>query len=625
MNTILIYPIVIPFIAGLITLIVPRLKRVKQLLVIGVTGYMLWLGFNLFMNPGLMSSFFTVELFGFRADFLLKANHMSTFFLLFTYLFGFLISIYLLRDRDDIESGDNQFQTYYLWTLAGVSGVFLSQNLFFVFIFWEMLTAILFLFINLGKGKNTAESARKSYVILGLTDAAFLFGMAAIWTGYGTLNMNLLYINTATGIFQKVIFFTFVAAALAKAGAIPLHTWIPSISENVPASLMAFIPASLDKLLGIYLLAITMMKIFDVIPAFHLVVMIIGGMTIIIAVLMALIQHNLKKLLSYHAVSQVGYMVLGIGTGNPIGIIGGLFHMLNHALYKSGLFLCSGVVEKEAGTTELSELGGLYRKMPIVMVANILLAFAISGVPPLNGFTSKWMVYQGTINASTPYTGVNTALLVLAIFGSALTLASFLKVLYSVYFGGESPVYSRVNKPSFRMSIPVLILGLICLGFGIIPQFPIGNFLLPLEFNILQGVAPVNILGGLNFINTLWNPSAATMLIIAGLILGVVIYLVGKAFKYSSQPIYTGGERFEKEERRVPGTDLYLTILEIPLIGTYLKDRDKGAYDGYNIVKLLGWEAIVKKLKNMHTGILSTYLSWCIIGLMIIIFILMAV
>ena len=99
---------------------------------------------------------------------------------------------------------------------------------------------------------------------------------------------------------------------------------------------------------------------------------------------------------------------------------------------------------------------------------------------------------------------------------------------------------------------------------------------------------------------------------------------IGKAFKYREQPIYTGGERFELEERRVPGTDLFLTILELPFIGQYLKDRDKGNYDGYNIVKNIGWEAIVKRLKNMHNGILSTYLSWCILGFMIIMFVLMS-
>ncbi len=617
MRNLLLYPILIPFIAGLFTLIVPRAKRFKQLITIAVTGYLLYYGIRLFLLPSIIGSFFSIGFKGFRADFILKADHLSSLLILFTYLFGFLISIYAVRSRDWVHSGDNQYLTYFLWTLAGVSGVFLSANLFFLLVFWEMVTAVFFLFINLGRGKFTAESARKTYVILGLADAAFLFGVAFIWAHTHTLNIDSINIDTAAGVTQQVVFFVFIAAAIAKAGALPLHTWIPAISENAPITVMAFIPASIDKLMGIYLLALTMLKLFTVQPTFSFIIMLIGALTIIIAVFMALIQHDLRKLLAYHAVSQVGYMVLGIATGTMVGVIGGLFHMLNNALYKSGLFLCAGAVEKEAGTTELEELGGLYKKMPLVAIGNIILALAISGVPPLNGFSSKWMVYQGVLLAGHP------VFLVLAIFGSALTLASFLKVIYSVYFGGESPAFHKAGKPSFLMSIPIIILALLCLFFGVFSTLPVSKFFMPINFKILEAAKPVELLQNLNFTNTLWNPSLATTAIILGLVIGVIIYLIGRAFRYREQPIYTGGERFELEERRFPGTGLYLTILELPIIGQYLRDRNKGLYDGYNIVKLIGWEVIIKKLKSLHNGILSTYLSWCILGFMIIMFILM--
>jgi len=617
MQSILLYPIIIPFIAGLFTFIVPRLKRIKQLITIAVTGYLLFFAFRLFLLPDIVESIFTLNFGNFRAEFILKSDHFSSLLVLFTYLFGFVISIYVVRSRDWVKSGDNQYLTYYLWTLASISGVFLSRNLFFLLIFWEMSTAIFFLYINLGRGKLTAETARKTYVILGLADAALLFGVAYIWVTTKTLNIDVISIDTTTSVLPKIVFFTFIAASIAKAGAIPLHTWIPSISENAPIVVMAYIPACLDKLMGIYLLALTMLKLFNIPYLFNFIVMLLGALTIVIAVFMALIQHNLRKLLSYHAVSQVGYMVLGVASGTTVGVIGGLFHMINHALYKSGLFLCAGAVEKETGTMELEELGGLYRKMPIVLIGNILLAFAISGVPPLNGFTSKWLVYKGILEAGQP------VLLVLAIFGSALTLASFLKVLYSVYFGGESPHTATAKKPSYLMSIPIIILALICLFFGIFSSEPVSKFFMPIDFKILEGVEPIGFIQNISFAKTLWNPSLATTAIIIGLVIGIIMYLVGKVFTYREQPIYTGGERLKLEDRRFPGTALYLTILELPLIGQYLKDRDKGNYDGYNIVKLIGWEVIVKKLKNLHNGILSTYLSWCIFGFMLIMFLLM--
>ena len=129
-----------------------------------------------------------------------------------------------------------------------------------------------------------------------------------------------------------------------------------------------------------------------------LVLAAIGAATILIAVMVAMVQHNLKKLLSYHAISQVGYMVLGIATGTPVGIAGGLFHMLNHAIYKCCLFLCGGAAEQAAGTPELDRMGGLGKKMPITFITCLVAALSISGIPLFNGFVSKWMVYQGVIN-----------------------------------------------------------------------------------------------------------------------------------------------------------------------------------------------------------------------------------
>ena len=172
--------------------------------------------------------------------------------------------------------------------------------------------------------------------------------------------------------------------------------------------------------------------------AMNTFLMAIGSLTIVCAVMMALVQHDLKRLLGYHAVSQVGYMVLGIGTGNPIGIAGGIFHMLNHAIYKSCLFLSAGAVEKKTGTTDLDKLGGLSKTMPVVYVAFLIASLAISGVPPLNGFASKWMIYQGIIETGRQGSHLWILWLMAAMFGSALTLASFMKLVHAVFLGQPS-------------------------------------------------------------------------------------------------------------------------------------------------------------------------------------------
>ena len=173
-------------------------------------------------------------------------------------------------------------------------------------------------------------------------------------------------------------FFSLLIASLAKAGAFPVHTWLPEYTEAAPSSISAFLPASLDKLLGIYFLTRICTNIFVLRQWAILLLLLIGSITIIAAVMMALVQHNYKKLLGYHAVSQVGYMVTGIGLGTPLGIAGGLFHMINNALYKSGLFLAGGATEKQTNEEELDKLGGLAVYMPITFFSALIFALSIS-------------------------------------------------------------------------------------------------------------------------------------------------------------------------------------------------------------------------------------------------------
>ena len=153
---------------------------------------------------------------------------------------------------------------------------------------------------------------------------------------------------------------------------------------------------------------------------------------------MALVQHNYKRLLGFHAVSQVGYMILGFGLGSAIGIAAGLFHMINNALYKSGLFLSAGCVEYRTGKEDIDDLGGLSKVMPVTFIASLVFAMSISGIPPFNGFASKWMIYQGIIDFGSG-SGLPNKLWVIwlgsAVLGSALTLASFIKFIGGIFLG----------------------------------------------------------------------------------------------------------------------------------------------------------------------------------------------
>jgi NADH-quinone oxidoreductase subunit L len=178
------------------------------------------------------------------------------------------------------------------------------------------------------------------------------------------------------------------------------------------------------------------------------------------------VQKDYKRLLSFHAISQVGYMMLGIGTALPIGIVGGVFHMINHAMYKSCLFLTGGAVEKQAGTTDLEKLGGLGRAMPVTTLCFLVAAASISGVPPFNGFFSKELVYDAALESGWIFYAV-------ALLGSFFTAASFLKLGHAAFFGPRPESARSVKEAPVLMLIPMIVLAALCVLFGVGNAIPL--------------------------------------------------------------------------------------------------------------------------------------------------------
>jgi len=283
-----------------------------------------------------------------------------------------------------------------------------------------------------------------------------------------------------------VAFLLLMIGAMGKAGAMPFHSWIPDAAIDAPTPFMALLPGSLEKLLGIYFLARISLDLFILTPESWVspVMMWIGAATILLAVLMALVQKDYKKLLAYHAISQVGYMILGIGTALPVGIVGGLFHMVNNAIYKSSLFLTAGAVERQTGTTDLHELGGLARKMPITMVCFLVAAASISGVPPFNGFFSKELVYDGALERGWIFYAI-------ALAGSFFTAASFLKLGHAAFFGKPAEVKrqtkGRVKEAPMPMVVPMIVLAGLCVVFGVWNALPIEHLIQPALGHAMEG------------------------------------------------------------------------------------------------------------------------------------------
>jgi len=475
MNNIILYPIIIPVISALLLLVVPKKDFwIKSL--ISFAGVTLNLIFTILLFGKTAAILLPWGGFGF--NFSLRLYHFSSFIILASAGFSFLIVMYsmvFMKGKENLK----QFYLFLLITVAMVNGAALANNLLLMLFFWEGLLITTFVLIMAG-GKKAFHTAVKALVLVGVSDLCLTLGILITGQIAGTFEMD--KIHLPLNYWGSFAFILLMIGAIAKAGSMPFHSWIPDAALDAPLPFMAFLPAALEKLLGIYFLARISLDLFQFNPgsSMSLLMMIIGAITIFLAVMMALVQSNYKKLLSYHAISQVGYMILGIGTALPIGIVGGLFHMINHAMYKSTLFLTGGSVEKQTGTTDLHELGGIGRKMPITFICFIIAAAAISGVPPFNGFFSKELVFDGALESGKIF-------YIVALAGAFLTAASFLKLGHAAFLGKPSKDISNVKEASWAMLIPMIVIASGCILFGIYNPLPLKNLIQPILGAKLEG------------------------------------------------------------------------------------------------------------------------------------------
>ncbi len=605
---ILLITIFLPMAAGLLCLLVPdRVRWGRESIAVATTLAVFVIAILIFIAPELR--FQTGEI-GLGIRYLdLYSYSFSSFLLMFSSLFGLLISLFSIR----YMQGRGRLREYYFYlllTLGATNGAFLSDNLILFLAFWGIVMVTLFLLTTIGSRDASPErvfdAGHKSLMIIGGADMALLLGIGLLWYLSGTFTMSA--ITPQSGGMATAAFVLIMLGAISKAGAMPLHSWIPNMAEAAPTSVMAFLPGSLDKLLGIYLLSRMVLNFYEFSPGcpMSLLLMIIGAVTIIAAVMMAMVQHDMRKLLSFHAVSQAGYMVLGIGTGTPIGVAGGIFHMLNNSIFKSGLFLSGGSVEHGTGENDLGKLGGLAKAMPITFIACLICALSISGVPPFNGFFSKWMVYQGILEAGASQFWI---FLIAAMFGSALTLASFVKLIHSTFLGQKPRELEGVKESGISMTIPLIVLAALCVVFGVFAQLPITQFIAPV-------VGPVTVSG-------VWSPTLATVLLLVALAIGLIIYFIGKIRVTREVPMYIGGETLDPVETSVPGTRFYDTIRFMGVFSGLYRRGEEAVFDIYSYGKYV--LPVTRVLSVLHNGRLTTYVSWCLWGLIILFLILVGV
>lgn len=420
----------------------------------------------------------------------LVLDGLSAFMLVTVNLISFLVAIYSISYMEKYTD-KWKFYTLFLLMLTGMNGVVITGDLFNLFVFLEIASIASYALVAFGTEAEELEASFK-YAIMGSVASSFiLLGIALVYSYTSTLNMadiSLALAGKNPGLLIIFVSALFLMGFGLKAAIIPFHAWLPDAHPSAPASISAMLSGILIKALGVYSLLRIFFNIIGSTPAYLKILMFLGALSLLVAVILALSQWDLKRLLAYHSISQIGYIILGIGLGTPLGILGGLFHLFNHSVFKSLLFLNSGAIDYAAGTRDLKEIGGLNKVMPVTSGTNLIASMSIAGIPPFNGFFSKLLIIIACIQKG--HLGYGLC----AVIGSILTLASFMKVQKFAFFGTLKDKFKNIKEVPWAMKLSMISLALICL---------LGGFMLLSPLRIFLDGAVNVLLNGTNYAKTI--------------------------------------------------------------------------------------------------------------------------
>lgn len=391
----------------------------------------------------------------------LRVDGLTALMLVIVNIVGFAVSIYSAQYMTKYTS-KLRFDSLYMFLIAGVNGVVLTNDFFNLFIFMEVAALASYALVAFGCEHEELEASFK-YAVLGTLASSFiLIAIAIVYGITGTLNMSLVankiqIIGLTTPMIMALGFF--ICGFALKAALVPFHAWLPDAHPSAPAPVSATLSGVVIKATGIYVLARVVFNVFGVhiSPDLLNIVTWLGVLSMIIGVVLCVGQTDMKRLMAYSTVSQIGYVALGLGLGTYLGVVGALLHMLSHSIVKSLLFLTAGSVEYATGTRDMRELGGLRSRMPSTATASMIASLSIAGVPPFSGFWSKLIIVIACVLSGHYW------LALAAVLVSILTLSAFLKVQKMVFFEALKPATQNAVEVPFMMRTAMLFLMVVSL------------------------------------------------------------------------------------------------------------------------------------------------------------------
>lgn len=363
----------------------------------------------------------------------LVADLLSAIMVVLSATIGLTVLLYSFGNLDR----DRERWGYYplvQFLLTGINGSFLTGDLFNLFVFFEVMLMASYVLLALGGEAGQLRESFKYLVLNMLASTIFVAAVGILYGVMGTLNMadlaqKLAHTDRSGLITALAMLFLFVFGL--KAGIFPLFFWLPDAYPEPPAAVSALFAGLLTKV-GVYALLRTFTLLFIQDPAFtHTLILVLAACTMLVGVLGAIVQNRLKHILAFHIISQIGYMILGLGLFTPLALAGSIFYVIHHIIVKTALFLIGGVAERITGTDHLKDMGGLLAQYPWLSALFLLAALSLAGMPPLSGFFAKLaLLMAGAQEERYVYVGV-------ALLGSFLTLVSMTKIYTSVFWGEE--------------------------------------------------------------------------------------------------------------------------------------------------------------------------------------------
>jgi multicomponent Na+:H+ antiporter subunit D len=385
----------------------------------------------------------------------LVADHLGASMVVITALMGLAVGVYGVSEVG-IERERHGFHPLYHVLLTGVTGAFLTGDLFNLYVWFEVMLMASFALLALGSEKAQLDGAIKYAAINLVATVMFLLAVGILYGLAGTLNMADLALRLPEieqqGLVTTVAML-FLAAFGIKSAVFPLFFWLPA-SYHTPAVTVSAIFAGLLTKVGVYALIRVFTLVFTGDVGYtHDILLVVAGLTMVTGVLGAAAQNEIRRILSFHIVSQIGYMIMGLALYTPLAVAGAVFYVVHHIIVKTNLFLVAGLVRRLTGSMDLKLMGGVYAASPMVSILFLVPAFSLAGMPPLSGFWAKLILIRASLEAGA-YVIAATAIVV-----GVLTLYSMTKIWGEVFWTPGPPESDPPSPARLPMAERLLLIG----------------------------------------------------------------------------------------------------------------------------------------------------------------------